>query len=309
MNIIDLSKYIHNEELATDLLEEMRWPDGRVCPYCGSLDSYRLRIKSVKRRRYKCTDCRKQFTVSVGTVMEDSHIAFGKWLYAIYQMCIAKKGVSAKQLQRELGMSYKSAWFMCHRIRYAMTQDPLMSKLKGVVEIDEAYLGGNPQNKPPKKVGERTPGRSTKKLPIVSLVERHGKSRSFAVDDVTSVTLKKLAYDNVHVKSDVMTDGWVGYKGLKGNFKSHQTVDHNKQFVRGIVHVNFAESYFSLLKRGLVGTFHHVSKKHLQRYLDEFDFRWSTRKIKDVERVLRVIRGLKNKRLMYKSPKIRKSLD
>jgi transposase-like protein len=295
MQVAQLAKYLNDEEAATDLLEEMRWAGGRFCPSCGCTETYRLNVKKIKRRRYKCRGCQKQFTVSVGTVMEDSHIPFGKWIYAIYQMCIAKKGVSAKQLQRELGLGYRAAWFMCHRIRYAMTQAPLAGMLSGIVEMDETYVGG-------KQRGRNNVGRDNKtKTAVLSLVERDGRAKSFVVPDVKGPTLKELAYDNIEITADVMTDRFVSYKGLQGHFASHQAVDHSKEFARGIVHVNFAESYFSLLKRGIIGTFHHISSDHLQRYLGEFDFRWNHRKADTGVAFANVVRGSVGKRLRYRN--------
>jgi len=293
MQVSLVAKVLNDEEAATDLLESLRWADGRFCPHCGSVKSFRLRVAKIKRRRYKCSDCRKQFTVSVGTIMEDSHIPFGKWIYAIYQMCIAKKGISAKQLQRELGIGYKAAWFMCHRIRHGMTQQPLAGLLGGTVEMDETYVGG-------RQHGRKNVGRTqSTKTPVVSLVERGGNARSFVTEDVKGHTLKSLAYANIEITADVMTDQFVAYKGLAGTFASHQAVNHSKQYARGIVHVNFAESYFSLLKRGIVGTFHHISKDHMQRYLGEFDFRWNNRKNTVASTFAKAVKGMEGKRLRY----------
>lgn len=294
MKVTDLAKYLNDEEAAMDLIESIRWPDGRKCPFCQNHQSFRLNVQGVKRRRYKCSYCRKQFTVSVGTIFEDSHIPFGKWLYAIYQMCIAKKGVSAKQLERELGLSYKSAWFMCHRIRYAMSKSPFDGKLSGIVEMDETY------------VGHKVPGRKgkdTAKACVVSLVQRDGAARSFVVSSATHAAMKRLAEENVHPDTNMMTDSFVSYRGFAKEFGGHGTVNHRKgEYARGIVHINFAESYFSLLKRGVFGTFHHISKEHLPLYLNEFDFRWSNRKTDQGEIVRKAISGFEGKRLMYQGP-------
>jgi transposase-like protein len=296
MKITSLAHYLNDEEAATDLIEAMRWGKERCCPYCACDKSYRLNVARIKRRRYKCAECRKQFTVSVGTIFEGSHMPFGKWLYVIYKMCVAKKGVSALQLQRELGCTYKAAWFMCHRVRCAMGKEPLAALLSGIVEADETYVGND------KGSGKR--GRSKgKKTPVLALVSRSGEARSFVIPDAKSHTLEKLIINNVEVKADVMTDGWQGYKGLKVFYDyNHQSIDHNKQFVRGIVHTNFAESYFSLLKRGVIGTFHHISAQHMQSYLNEFDYRWTHRKAGQDAMFAGVIRGAAGKRLMYKTP-------
>lgn len=294
MQITNLANYLQDEESATDLIEAMRWNGKRKCPYCSCAKSYRLQVPSVKRRRYKCAQCRKQFTVSVGTIFEGSHITFGKWLYAIYKMCVGKKGISALQLQRELGGTYKAAWFMCHRIRCAMGTEPFGGLMKGIVEADEAFIGG--------KHDKRW---KAKKTPVMTLVSRDGEARSFALPDTRSHTLKRLVADNVRVRSDLMTDGSTAYKGLGpyGGY-NHQSVNHSaKEYVRGIVHVNFAESYFSLLKRGVIGTFHHISAQHMQSYLNEFDYRWTHRKAGTAAMFIGVIQGAVGKRLMYKSPK------
>jgi transposase-like protein len=294
MQMTLLAKVLTDEEAATDLLESMRWAGGRFCPFCGCVDTYRLHVKKIKRRRYKCSGCQKQFTVSVGTVMEDSHIPFGKWIYAIYQMCIAKKGVSALQLSRELGLGYKSAWFMCHRIRYAMSREPLAGLMKGVVEADEAFIGG-----------KHDKNWKAKKKPIMVLVSRGGEARTFALPDTRSHTLKRLVADNVKVRSDLMTDGSMAYKGLGpyGGY-NHESVNHGaKEYVRGIVHVNFAESYFSLLKRAVVGTFHHLSAQHMQNYLNEFDYRWTHRKRGAGTMFIGVIQGAEGKRLTFQASK------
>ena len=299
MQITELALLLTDEEAATDMLESLRWADGRFCPHCGCTETYRLNVAKIKRRRYKCSGCRKQFTVSVGTVMEDSHIPFGKWIYVIYQMCIAKKGISANQIARELGLGYKSAWFMCHRIRCAMTQEPLAGKLAGIVELDEAYIGGKPRGHHRKSA--RGIGRSQKqKTPVLTLVERKGAARSFVVENVQGHTLKTLAYNNIELTSHVMTDRFQSYRGLQGDFASHQAVDHSKEYVRGIVHVNFAESYFSLLKRGVIGTYHHISKQHLQMYLNEFDYRWTNRHADTRAAFAGVVKGATGKRLTYK---------
>lgn len=285
-------------ETARGYIEKMRWPDGKpVCPHCGCIDDvYRLTAKAASESParpglLKCKHCRKQFTVTVGTIFEGSHIPLNKWLQAIYFMCTSKKGISAHQLHRMMGITYKSAWFMVHRIRHAMFVDTEKPLIEGTVEADETYVGG-------KGHGKR--GRGTTKAPVFSLIERNGEARSYHVGNVKGSTLTAIMKDNVSIKSQVMTDSFKAYNKLKRTFPKHQQVDHNKEYVRGIVHTNFAESYFSLLKRGILGTFHHVSKEHLQRYLDEFDFRWTHRKMTDDQRMATAVMQIEGKRLHYR---------
>lgn len=287
-----------NEEAARELIERLRWPNGPVCPRCGCREIYRLTPNGNfgnhgRKGLLKCKVCRKQFTVTVGTIFEDSHIPLHKWLMAIYLICSSKKGMSAFQLHRMLGITYKSAWFMGHRIRFAMTQSPLSKKLSSIVEADETYVGG-------KAHGKRGRG-AENKTKVFSLIQRDGDTKSFVVDNVRGKTLKKLIKDNVIETAHVMTDEFKAYNGLKKQVAKHSTVEHGKkEYVRGIVHVNFAESYFSLLKRGILGTFHHVSKEHMPRYLSEFDFRWNRRDKDDGESTIEAIQNSKGKRLMYR---------
>jgi transposase-like protein len=287
-----------NEEAARDLIERMRWPDGPVCPHCGRRKTYRLTPNGNfgnhgRKGLLKCKACRKQFTVTVGTIFEDSHIPLHKWLMAIYLICSSKKGMSAYQLHRMLKITYKSAWFMGHRIRFAMTQSPLSEKLSNIVEADETYVGG-------KAKGKRGRG-AEKKTKVFSLIQRDGEARSFTVENVKGKTLKKLIKENVVDTAHVMTDEFKAYSGLGKQVAKHSTVDHGKkEYVRGIVHTNFAESYFSLLKRGILGTFHHVSEEHMPRYLSEFDYRWNRRDKNDGERTIEAIRNTTGKRLLYR---------
>lgn len=287
-----------NEEAARDLIEKLRWPNGPACPHCGSREIYRLTAnansdKHGRKGLLKCAACRKQFTVTVGTIFEDSHIPLHKWLMAIYLICSSKKGMSANQLHRMLGITYKSAWFLGHRIRFAMTQSPIAEKLSNIVEADETYVGG-------KASGKRGRG-AENKTKVFSLIQRDGDARSFTVENVKGKTLKNLIKENVVDTAHVMTDEFKAYNGLEKIVAEHSTVEHGrKEYVRGIVHVNFAESYFSLLKRGILGTFHHVSEEHMPRYLSEFDYRWNRREEYDGELAVEAIRNSKGKRLMYR---------
>lgn len=290
---------LNDEDEAREMLERIRWPNGTVCPHCGIVgESYRLNGKKdskkpVRKGVWKCKGCRKQFTVMVGTIFSGSHIPLRKWLMAIYLLCSSKKGMSAHQLHRMLGVTYKSAWFMVHRIRYAMSQPPLSNKLKGIIEADETYIGG-------KGKGKRGRGAEKKEV-IFTLVERNGEIRSTHVANVTATTLKKAIRENVDKESTIMTDTFRSYKGLDKEFKNHYTVEHGeKEYVRGIVHTNTVEGYFSLLKRGITGSYHHVSKQHLPFYINEFDFRYNYRKVSDKERTIEAIKGFEGKRLFYR---------
>ena len=282
-----------NAEEARAYLESVRWPDGPVCPHCSAEGAYQLHGKSGRPGLWKCKKCRRQFTVTVGTIFQGSHISLNKWLYAIYLMCESKKGISTNQLHKDLDITYKSAWHMTHRIRQAMAGVPGVSLFDGVVEADETYIGGRT------KGGKRGRG-AEKKVPVFSLVARDGEARSFLADDVKKRTLQGLIHEHVAETAHIMTDSFYSYRGLDGVYAGHSFVDHSKEYVRGIVHTNFAESYFSLLKRGILGTFHHVSREHLQRYLHEFDFRWNRRDDENGGRLNDVIRQAVGQRLLYR---------
>lgn len=287
-----VGKHLSDENAAYEYLTKLRWPDGPKCVHCGAEKVYQLNVKNVKRTVLKCGVCRKQFSATVGTIFEDSHIPLTKWLHGFQLVCSSKKGISAHQLHRMLGITYKSAWFMEHRIRYALTQSPFTGKLGGIVEADETYIGGK------EKRGEGP----SKKTAVFALVERHGRVRSFAVDRVTSKNLREIIRENVSPETRMMTDEFKGYRGLKKEFASHETVNHSRgHYVRGEVTTNTVEGYFSLLKRGINGTFHHVSKHHLHRYLAEFDFRYNARKENDAVRAVMAVQGAEGKRLLYKS--------
>ncbi len=307
--------YRMTEDEARAFLEKIRWPEGAACPHCGSTNVAALQGKAHRPGVYKCREkgCRKQFTVTVGTIFQGSKIALRDWVYAFARMCASKKGVSAKQLERELGLQYRSAWFMCHRIRHAMDQEPLKGLLQGVVEVDETYVGGRPRNsrKSIDRWNAKTSGNPipwTTKVPVIALVERGGKVKSRAVADVTAPRLKTAIREMVSRDATIMTDELKHYRGLETEFAGHKTVNHSaKEYFRHSdgAGINEAESYFSLLKRGVYGTFHHVSKRHLQRYCNEFDFRWNNREVDDRERTINAIRGADGKRLMYSDPVFR----
>lgn len=309
--ITDIARYLTDEAAAQDALAKLRWPNGVQCPLCeGGKKVYEVKyehidartgeVKPTVRKQWKCGACRKKFSVTSRSIFEGAHIPVGKWIYAIFLMCSSKKGVSANQLSRELNIQYKSAWFMCHRVREAMLQEPLRGMLGGkysIVELDETFVGGKPKNNRHK---DRTAA-AGRKTAVMTLVDRRGPAKTFKVPNVRKDTLQELAKPIVDKETTIMTDGHYGYDGLDDHFAVHLTVDHHREFVRGIVHTNFAESYHSLLKRGIVGAFHHVSEKHLPRYLAEFDRRWNTRKERDGSRALNVINTAFGKRLKYKA--------
>ncbi len=290
--------YFTDDKKARLYLEKVRWPNGPICPHCGSNEKhYSLKSKEdskkpVREGVWKCKKCRKQFSVTVGTVFEKSHIPLNKWLFATFLICSSKKGASAHQLHRMIGVTYKTAWFMFHRIRYAMDQKP-KGKMTGTVEADETYVGG-------KGHGKRGRG-AEKKTPVFSLVERNGSVRSMPVERVTSVNLKAIIREHVEKTATIMTDDFLSYRGLGREFSLHHVINHgNKEYVRGNVHTNTIEGYFSILKRGIVGVYQHVGKQHLHRYLSEFDFRYNERKVDDAQRSVLALCGIEGKRLMYR---------
>src|SRR6266849_1056363 len=229
---------IHDEDAAREYLEMLRWPDGPVCPHCGVLGKvYRLPARKGRRQVIKCGSCRKQFSVTVGTIFEDSHIPLYKWLWAFHLYSSSKKGMSAHQLHRTLKITYKSAWFMAHRIGYCMRQSPLREKLSGIVEADETYVGGKPRQKQPHKGPAK--GWLDRKVPVVSLVERGGTARSFVSERVTSESLRRILLENASTDSRLMTDSHPSYGPVGKPFASHETVDHSRdEYVRGDVTTN-----------------------------------------------------------------------
>jgi transposase-like protein len=296
------------EDEARMYIEKLLWPDGQpVCPHCGSVNAYKMQGDTCRPGLCRCRDCKKQFTVTVGTIFEDSHIPLAKWVKAVHLMCSSKKGISALQLQRNLALgSYRSAWFMAHRIRLAMKCEPLRGALAGNVEVDETYVGGKPR-----KMAKGTPadapkpkrGRGTKKTPVVVLVERGGACKSMPVERVDAKTLRAALQESVHPSAVVMTDELAPYRIATVGYAKHCRVNHSEgEYVRGETHINTAESFFSLLKRGVYGVFHHISKKHMHRYCDEFDFRWGVRPLKDAQRREIAIQQARGKRLMYAAP-------
>jgi len=299
---IDLTAPIyHNDRAARKHLESLLWPDGPHCPRCGVMGDRitKLKGKSTRPGVHKCKDCRKPFTVTVGTVMERSKIPLCKWVLAAQLMAASKKGMSAHQLHRMIGTTYETAWFLFHRLREA-AWDPKRGPIGGenkVVEADETYIGGKAKNK--------AFGPPPKKHPVFSLVERDGEVRSFHVTNVNSKTLRPIIVETASRKSYLMTDESSVYPKVGKEFSGHGTVNHSaKEYVRGSFwYTNTVESYFALLKRGVYGNFHSISEAHLHRYLSEFDFKYNTRKMSDAERGDALLRATKSKRLMYHQPR------
>lgn len=292
--------HFQNEDKAREYLEALHWSNGIVCPHCASINKhYRLTGESHRKGLLKCVDCRKQFSVTVGTVFERSKVKLHVWLLAVHLVCAAKNGMSSMELHRILGVTQKTAWFMLGRIREAMKPDSggLMGNNGGTVEADETYWGNTKRSQAAK--GYKGRGAAHKEK-IFSLVERGGKVRSFHVANVNSKTLKPILLSQVAGDANLMTDEAKVYKKIGQEFASHNVVCHSKgEYVRGNAYTNTIEGFFSRLKRGLVGTYHHVSAFHLKRYVVEFDFRYNTRKSTDTERLMTVIGGIGGKRLMY----------
>ena len=297
--MFDLTNPVYSDtDAARKELETLLWPNGPVCPKCGETERVtRLAGKTTRPGLVMCNACRKPFTVTVGTIFEDSKIPLNKWLLGFRLMAGSKKGISAHQLHRSLGITYKSAWFMAHRIREAMTADG-DSPLGGpntVVEADETFVGG--------KQRSRAFRATSPKKAVVALVERDGRARSFHVANVNAKTLRPLIVTNVDRASHLMTDESMVYTRVGREFAGHSTVVHSKnEYVRtgGFTHSNTAENFFSIFKRGIIGTYHHMSEAHLARYCAEFDFRYNTRKISDAERTDEALKGITGKRLTYR---------
>ena len=297
----------NDEALAVEFLEERRWGSDPGCPRCGDMDVYRMRAKDGTRNRnyrWRCRGCKRMFTVRTGTVMEESRLHVRIWVYAFWKACASKKGISALQLSREMDITHKSALFVLHRIRHAMsTEGERAPRLRGTVEADETLIGGKPRYRRAGKRGRR-PAHEEKKTPVFGVVQRGGDVRLRAMQRVTAKTLGKALAEHADTSSRLMTDESSAYTAVGRQFKGgHETTNHSHyEYVRKgdpSIHSNTIESAFSLLKRGVYGTFHSVSRKHLPKYLGEFEFRYNARKVDDAERVARAIRRADGKRLTY----------
>jgi transposase-like protein len=297
----------HDEEAAREHLELIRWPNGPVCPHCGATarttNIWRIEAKIKEPRKGArpgvlcCGDCRKQFTVTVGTVFEHSKVPLHKWVLATHLLCSSKKGMSSHQLHRTLGVTYKTAWFMTHRIREAMkSEHTYQLGDMGPVEVDETYTGTKPGTVKRRGYGHKNA--------VLSLVERDGEVRSFHIPSATSKILRTYLEDNITPEAHLITDDAKQYKKIGQEFAQHDVVNHTqKEYVRGDAHTNNAESFFSIFKRGLMGTYHHVGAQHLQRYVTEFDFRYNHRSrlgVDDEMRSKAALKGISGKRLTYR---------
>jgi transposase-like protein len=295
--------HFNDEAAAYAYVEERVWGPDRVCPHCGTVDkSGPLKGKTNRVGLYKCYACRKPFTVKIGTIFEGSHIAMRDWLVAIHLVASSKKGISANQLHRTLGITLKSAWFMAHRIREAMKRnDDLFSPSLGgagkIIEADETYVGRRKGTKAYKGPGAKNV--------VLALVERDGEVRAFHIPNVRGETLRAVLARHVDRASHFRTDESSIYTMIGWNFASHETVKHTAdEYVRGDAHTNTIEGYFSILKRGIDGVYQHVSEEHLHRYLAEFDFRYTNRVAQGVDdemRAARIVMGAKGKRLTYRT--------
>jgi len=289
-------KYFSDADTCVTFMAMMRWPDGVTCPHCeGKAVSY---LSS--RRMWKCMNkaCHKQFSVKRGTVMEDSAIGLDKWLAAIWLIASAKNGISSYEIHRALGVTQKTAWFLLHRIRLAM-QTGTFEKLSGQVEVDETYIGGLARNMHRSDRGRKIQGTGGKgKVAVIGLLERDGKVRAKVIDNATQATLHGEVERQVEKGAELFTDGWKGYSGLHADY-IHQVIDHAEKYVDGQIHTNGIENFWSLLKRGIKGTYVSVEPFHLFRYLDEQTFRFNTRKGKDADRFIQTVKQVAGKRLTY----------
>ena len=292
-----------DELAAVEFFEKQRWGDTPYCVSCGSVNVYKMVDAKTgdrnKRYLWRCRDCKQQYTVRIGTVYEESRIPLRHWAYAFWRACTSKKGISALEIKRHCQISYKSALFLMNRIRFAMAPDfSVAPKLTGTVEVDETYVGGKPRFK-----GTSKRGRGTSKTPVFAAVQRQGQIRRRVVADVTGKTLKAAMREVIDPQARLITDDYIAYQGVGLEYAGgHESVCHStKEYVRGDVHTNTAESSFAVMKRGLMGIYHSVSKEYLHRHLWQFDFIWNHRKLNDGERTVLAIQAAEGKRLMYRA--------
>ncbi|MEQ8345743.1 MAG: IS1595 family transposase [Sneathiellaceae bacterium] len=296
----------HDEEAAYAFVEARIWPNGPVCPHCGETErTGKLQGKSTRIGTYKCYTCRKPFTVKIGTIFEASHVKMHVWLQAIFLIAASKKGISANQLHRTLGVTLKTAWFMGHRIREAMRSDDLIpfGRNGGAVEVDETFIGHDRAIKP---YGEKKGRGYHHKYKVLSLIDRKsGQARSMVINDLKAGTLGPIILENLDREARLMTDEASYYTLVGKHFAEHGIVQHNRgEYGRGDIYTNTAEGFFSIFKRGMKGVYQHCAKHHLHRYLAEFDFRYNNRvalKIDDRSRADNLLRSVSGKRLTYET--------
>ena len=313
LSIPALAKRVPDEASAYEFLEELRWEGRPVCPHCGSVAAHYFlnpqnggrktnKGKVSARRVWKCKDCRRQFSVLTGTVLHGTKIPVRTWLFVMHEMSASKNGVSAREVARKYELSTEAAWFMCHRLREAMRREPVAGLMSGTVIADETWIGGKPGNRHGARYGKGTRG-VTDKQPVFSLLSHEtGEVRSQTVPNVKRETLRSAIVENVELHSTTLhTDGSKSYVPVGREVAGHETVDQVRaEYVRGEVTTNHLEGYFSQLKRSLDGTHHHVSVEHLDRYLAEFDYRYSTRKLSDTARMARLVGQTAGRRLTYR---------
>ncbi|HEX5183528.1 MAG TPA: IS1595 family transposase [Allosphingosinicella sp.] len=293
--------HFHDEEAAYRYVEARLWPQGPVCPHCGGFDRIgKMGGKSTRIGTYKCYQCRKPFTVKIGTIFEASHVPLNVWLQAMYLIAGSKKGISSNQLHRTLGVTLKTAWFMSHRIREAMREGGIagFGGNGGIVEVDETFIGH--------RKGTEIKSGHAHKMKVLALVDRDSRrSRAFVVDTISAAEIMPIVLNNVSRESHIFTDEAKLYQPVKRFFSSHETVNHNQdEYVRGMVHTNTIEGYFSIFKRGMRGVYQWCAEKHLHRYLAEFDFRYSNREANGVDdrtRADAILAGVIGKRLTYQT--------
>ncbi|MDR3773277.1 MAG: IS1595 family transposase [Terracidiphilus sp.] len=292
-----------DELAAVEFFEKQRWGDNPCCVKCGSVAVYKMADAKTGERNsrhlWRCRDCKEQYTVRIGTVYEESRLPMRHWAYAFWRACTSKKGVSALEIKRHCQISYKSALFLMNRIRFAMAPDfDNAPPLTGDVECDETWVGGKPRYK-----GNNPRGRGTSKLPVFAAVERDGQIRRKVVPDVSGKTLKAAIRQVVDPRARIITDENSSYKGIGKEFAGgHESVCHRaKEYARGDVNTNTAESSFALVKRGIIGVYHNVSQRYLYRYLWQFDFVWNSRKLNDGERTILAVKAAEGKRLTYRA--------
>jgi transposase-like protein len=296
-NLLEAVRYFSDLDTCIEFLSPIRWPDGPVCPRCGSVEYSFLKT----RRIWKCKACKRQYSIKVGTIFEDSPLGLDKWLPAVWLAANSKNGISSHELGRALGITQKSAWFMLHRIRLAMRSDSF-TMLGGTVEVDETFIGGKARNmhaadRKRKFDGNTNPAKN--KTAVIGMIERGGSVRAHVVGDTKRRTLQCHVHDTVRPGSAVYTDALPSYTGLELDF-DHRTVDHAMQYVDGSVHTNFIENFWSLLKRGLNGTYVSVKPFHLFRYLDERVFTFNERELDDYGRFVLALAGVSGRRLTFK---------